>query len=41
MIEFIAGNRIKILDGFHAKSGCKFKAFINDGNSRGFIGIKL
>jgi hypothetical protein len=38
IVQFRAGNRIKIRDGFHAKSGCKFKAFINDGTTRGFYG---
>jgi hypothetical protein len=38
IVQFRAGNRIIIRSGFHAKSGCKFKAFINDGTTRGFYG---
>jgi hypothetical protein len=38
MIGFRVGNPIKIRFGFHAKNGCKFKAFINDGTTRGFYG---
>jgi hypothetical protein len=38
LVQFRAGGRIKIRSGFHAKSGCKFKAFINDGTTRGFYG---
>lgn len=40
-VQFRAGNKIHLKHGFHAKNGSSFRAFINNGKSRGNYGKQM